>query len=87
LFLFGHFDLDGTVAGPGAGLDDAILGINEDPESVECGRPGHSLLHTVIAAQECRRFMFGIDPEQPQAVAWDEQSLYFWQAEGLGPNE
>ncbi len=87
LFLFGHFDLGGTGPAPGFGLDEVILGIREDPQSTECGRLGHSLLHTLITAQECRRFMFGVDPEQPRAVACGEPSLYFWGADGPGPRE
>ncbi len=80
MYMFGHFDLDGATPDLSRGLDEAILGIREDAQSTEFASHTHSLCHDAIAEQGSRAFMFGVNPEQPQAAPPGEPSFYFWAA-------
>jgi hypothetical protein len=71
VYLFGHFDLDGTTSALFGELNEALLGIREAAQSAGGGASHtHSVHHGAAAAEESRSFMYGIAPEQSQATPW-----------------
>lgn len=73
MYLFGHFDLDGANFDPYSGLNEALLGIREASQPTRRGACGaHIVHHPAALMPEAHSFMFGLDPEQPQAMPWEE---------------
>jgi len=78
MYLFGHFDLDGTTFDPCSGLNEALLGIREAAQPTGRGTGHtHTVPHAAALTAESGAFMFGTDPEQPQAMAWAELCTAF----------
>jgi len=78
MYLFGHFDLDGTTFDTFNGLNEAILGIREAAQPMGRGASHtHIALHATASTVESGAFMFGTDPEQPQAMPWADLCFVF----------
>ena len=78
VYLFGHFDLGGPPLDSSSGLDEALLGIMEAAQSRRGGAgPTHIAHHRSEPTEETHSFMFGMDPEQPRPLPWEEPYFAF----------